>query len=561
VLNEVQAWARAKGDVHPLQTVPTEYSDLADSPYKQALREKLDPEVVVHWTGVGVIPATITVDEATQARKVFGHPILIWDNYPVSDYIPGRLPLAAYTGREPGLSHQITGIISNPSNQAAVSKVALFSFADFGWHDATYDAQRNWSAALAERAGGDPRTAAALRVFADVTTYDSTLHRTQAPELAAATSDFWRRWNAGDDQDAADDLRSRVRALAATPTTIRAGVTDPAFAEEARAWLDATALWAGAMDAALDMLTDPPARAWADRRRIDALVAQANAVRDIREPHGGTAPKIGDGVIDTFLTKAKAVFDRSVGVRSGRPEGITSLTSYQSNAPARMTDGDTGTYFWSDGAPATGDWVGVDFGTSRPIGDIAVLMGRSGSPNDYIHAGTLEYSADGTAWTALATGTNAEIRATAPGGTTARYVRYRATVDNDVFWCVVREFEVSVPGQITYTVTGGPAGDLAAAADGSLDTGYTASAAPAAGDALVVTASAAQRLERVRVLGSAGSAGVQIRVGGTWRHIGDFHNGYADLNAGGVLADAVRLTWDSGSEAPSVSEVVPVPAE
>ena len=87
-----------------------------------------------------------------------------------------------------------------------------------------------------------------------------------------------------------------------------------------------------------------------------------------------------------------------------------------------------------------------------PIGDVAVLMGKPGSPDDYLHAGTLEYSADGSAWTPLTTGTTAEVRATAPQGTRARYVRYRATAGNDGFWCVVREFQVSVPGQIGYTV-------------------------------------------------------------------------------------------------------------
>ncbi|MGH3377473.1 MAG: discoidin domain-containing protein, partial [Actinoallomurus sp.] len=172
------------------------------------------------------------------------------------------------------------------------------------------------------------------------------------------------------------------------------------------------------------------------------------------------------------------------------------------------------------------------------------------------HAGTLEYSADGTSWTTLATGTTAEVRATAPKGTTARYVRYRATAGNDGFWCVVREFQVSVPGQIGYTVTGGPAGDLAAAADGTLDTSYTAATAPVDGDALVVTASAARPLDRVRVLGTAGSAGVEIRTGGTWRRIGSMADGYADLNARGADTDAVRLTWASGSPAPSVGEIV-----
>jgi hyaluronoglucosaminidase len=313
VLNAVQAWARAKGDVRPLQTVPTEYGDLDDSPYKRALRELLDPDVIVHWTGTEVIPAQITLEEAARARELFGHEVLIWDNYPVNDYIAGRLPLAAYVSRDPGLSRHVVGLLSNPSNQAAVSKVALFSFADFGWNDGAYDAGRTWSAALAERAGGDPGVDAALRAFADVTTFDGTLHRTQAPELAAATAAFWRRWHAGDRQGAADDLRPRVRALAAAPDVIRAGVADPAFADEAGAWLDATALWARAMDAAVDMLVQEPVRAGAQRRHVDHLVARAGAVRDTREPHRGTAPKIGDGVVDAFVDAARTVFDEATG--------------------------------------------------------------------------------------------------------------------------------------------------------------------------------------------------------------------------------------------------------
>jgi hyaluronoglucosaminidase len=322
VLNAVQAWVRAKGDVHPLQTVPTEYHDLADSPYKRALRDHLDTDVIVHWTGIDVIPESITVTEAARAREVFGHPILIWDNYPVNDYLPGRLPLAALTGRGPGLSAQVTGVISNPANQPAVSKIALFSFAGLGWHDEGYDAGRDWPAALAERAGGDADTTAALRAFADVSTYDARLHHTQAPELAAATSAFWRRWAAGDQEGAIEGLRPRVRALAAAPATIRAGVTDPAFADEAGAWLEATELWAAALDAALDLLAHPAGQAQAYRERIDALVARANAIRDTREPHSTSAPKIGDGVIDTFLDAAKATFDRSPALDAPRLDAV-----------------------------------------------------------------------------------------------------------------------------------------------------------------------------------------------------------------------------------------------
>jgi hyaluronoglucosaminidase len=92
-----------------------------------------------------------------------------------------------------------------------------------------------------------------------------------------------------------------------------------------------------------------------------------------------------------------------------------------------------------------------------------------------------------------------------------------------------------------------------------METAYTATAAPAAGDALVVTASQPRRPDRVRVLGT-GAAHVEIRTGGTWRHIGEFRGGYADLPAAGATADAVRLTWVPGSPAPSISEVVFDPA-
>ena len=72
---------------------------------------------------------------------MFGHDILIWDNYPVNDYAAGRILLAAYSGREPGLADHVVGVISNPMNQAAASKLALYSFAEFGWNPATYDEQ------------------------------------------------------------------------------------------------------------------------------------------------------------------------------------------------------------------------------------------------------------------------------------------------------------------------------------------------------------------------------------------------------------------------------------
>jgi hyaluronoglucosaminidase len=456
LLNQVVEWARGKGDVRPVQIVPTQYADVADSPYKAALREHLDPSVVVLWTGTAVIPATITADQAAAARTVYGHEILVWDNYPVNDYIPGRLPLAAYTGRQPGLSGKLLGVLSNPANQPAVSKLALFSVAAFGWHDSGFDPAVAWTAALAELSGGDPGTVAALRVFADVSTLDGTLHQAQAPQLASDIARFWRRWGdanraepgVGGRDTALADLRATVDALVAAPARIRAGVTDPAFAAQAAAWLDATVLWGLAMRAAVDVLAaelnHDAAAAWAARQRVDGLVARAQSIRDTRAPHSGVAPRIGDGVVDAFLTTVGGQFNDWLAASRRPVSASSSLGTYRDAVPARMVDGIPDSYYSSDRPADIGDYVQVDLGAPHPLGTVTVLMGTPDGPDDYIHSGTLEYSVDGASWEPLTNGSAPEITAAAPAGTTARYVRYRSVVDNGPNWVAVREFTVGV---------------------------------------------------------------------------------------------------------------------
>ncbi|WP_328520640.1 beta-N-acetylglucosaminidase domain-containing protein [Kribbella sp. NBC_00359] len=308
LLNRIQReWVATKPDLAPLQMVPTEYYDVTESPYKQALREQLDSAIVVHWTGIGVVPHTITSAQAAEAKAVFGHDILIWDNYPVNDYAHGRILLADYSNREPGLADQVVGVISNPMNQAGASKLALYSFAEFGWNPATYDQQASWHRAIAERASGDPETIAALEVFADLTTYDGKLHLANAPVLAAKIAAFWATWEGGDLAGAIAGLEPYFEAIENAPAQIRAGVSDPSFADETDAWLDASFYWGQALREALRVLEARAEGNSSDvatsRAQINHLVTQAEEIRDIRLPHSQTYPRIADGVADMFLTR------------------------------------------------------------------------------------------------------------------------------------------------------------------------------------------------------------------------------------------------------------------
>ncbi|MFJ2378098.1 beta-N-acetylglucosaminidase domain-containing protein [Streptomyces sp. NPDC087769] len=540
----------------PLQMVPTEYYNVSASPYKKALSEQLDPDVLVEWTGVGVVAPTMTVAQAEAARTVFNHPILTWDNYPVNDYATNRLLLGPFSGREKGLPGKLAGITANPMIQPYASKLALYTVADYSWNDAAYDPRTSWGEGLKEYAGGDPRTRKALRAFADVN-YSSALNKDQAPELAA---EFARYWKSGD----ASRLASALGELGAAPGRLRDGLPDRGFIADSGPWLDATGSWATAARTALRMVeaarAGKGAQAWELRQQLPAQVTEAKSFTYTGLDGRKVPVLVGDGVLDRFIDAANAEHDRILGV-NGRPTASTNLGTYQSNSVARMLDGDDSTYYWSDGAPAAGDAITVDLGRVRDIGSVALAMGKPGSTEDYLHQGVLEYSADGQSWQQLtAFSGKPDVTATAPAGTKARYVRARATAGQDS-WLVVREF--SVPTE-DGAVTGGPPAEagsaLRAASDGDPGTVYRAARAPEAGETLEVGLVTARAVPAVTVLqpaGSAARADIQLRgTDGTWRTVGTLDGPYTRVDTAGRTADAVRLAWRAGSQVPRIADIV-----
>ncbi|MGH9231442.1 MAG: beta-N-acetylhexosaminidase family protein [Acidimicrobiales bacterium] len=308
----------------PLQMVPTEYRGTDDSPYRRVIREQLDPAIEVMWTGSMVVPAEITVDQAAAAARVFGRPTLVWDNTPVNDFpaTEGRLILAPYDRRQPGLSAQVTGIVLNPMNQAAASKVQLVGAADFAWNDAAYDPVRAHRAAATHLAGGpggdgpDPDAVEALLAFFDLENLAPTsatsgaVSQPQAPALARQLDAFRTAWDRGDRPGAVRGLRPYAQRLAAAPDVIRRSVTDRAFVDDARPWLDATVLWGRALVDSLDALDAAIAGDTAGARaRIADAAAGADAAAAVETIPGETRPqgpvKVGDGVLDEFIAAAR----------------------------------------------------------------------------------------------------------------------------------------------------------------------------------------------------------------------------------------------------------------
>ncbi|MGR6320685.1 beta-N-acetylglucosaminidase domain-containing protein [Micromonospora soli] len=538
-----------------LQTVPTEYYDVNDSPYKTAIRTKLDPAVIVEWTGVGVVAPAITTAQAKSAHTVFDHDILVWDNYPVNDYVTNRLLLGPYVGREPGIERYLVGVTANPMIQAEASKIAEFTSGAFFWNPGAYDPAAAWTAALQDLGGSAWPT---LKVFAE-NNYSSNIDPAESPTLKPLIGAFWSAYERGVGLEAAaaaiDDYFGQ---MVGTPATLRSGLHNQPFLDEVKPWLDKLGLYGQAGQHAVQMLLAQRAgdgnTAWAQRQAFEAARAQADAI----------SQSVAPGVMPPFLDRAASASDRWLGATGGRAKGTNSLGQWQANSPANMVDGDLTTFYWSDRAANPGAYVGVDLGSVQEISKIDLYMSKPTSPTDYIRQGVLEFSADGSTWTTVGTYKDQpEIHAAVAQGTKARYVRMRATAAQNT-WVVVREFQVTVVGGTKLTAAGAPpaaaGSSLAKAVDGDISTAYVADRNPQSGESLQVTVSRTRPIDQVVVLqsGAPSAAAVQVRsVDGTWTTIGDLSGGYTQLDAAGVKTDAIRLAWKDGGQAPQINEIVP----
>jgi hyaluronoglucosaminidase len=443
LLNRVQQdFIATHPGVARLAMVPTEYADTAASPYKNTLKAKLDPAIVVEWTGVGVIAPTISAADVAAAHAAYGHDILVWDNYPVNDYIPDRLLLGPYTGRQGALTG-LAGLTVNPMPQAVASRIAEFTTADYLWNSADYQPARSWQGALDEMSGGDSANAAALAAFADLE-YDSALDPTPAPALSARITAFWSAWHAGD-VGAAAILDDYLGVIEGAPGQLAAHLPDREFVTEAQPWLASAQAWARAARLALRLLDDrrrgDRTAALADNHEIDLLVTRAGSFT-----YTGLGPPVpvlaGRGVIDGFVAAAQSIADEWLNPGTPAPVALTSLHPYQDDTAPLMVDGRENTFFSSDAAPDPGDFVGVDLGVPRSISRIWIDMATGDSPSDFVQAGVVEYSTDGQTWQTAATVQNSPaVRVALSPRVTARYVRLRVTASQQ-FWVAVREFSV-----------------------------------------------------------------------------------------------------------------------
>ncbi|MFI0962164.1 beta-N-acetylglucosaminidase domain-containing protein [Streptomyces sp. NPDC021080] len=330
-------------DVAALSLMPTEYYEDGSTDYRRRLARALDENVEVAWTGIGVVPRTITGGELARTRTVFGdHPLVTMDNYPVNDYAQDRVFLGPYQGRDPAVATGSAALLANAMPQAEASRIPLFTAADYAWNPRDYRPQESWEAAIEDLAGDDARGADALRALAGNET-SSVLGGEESAYLRPLMEAFWQARTTAD-RAAADRAGERLRAAFAVMRETPERLAGRPIATEVQPWTEQLARYGEAGETAVALLDaqskGDATAAWTAYRALDRLRTELAA----------SEVSVGTGVLDPFLTRARTAYEQWAGLGNESSSGHGAPQN-----PGTTGDGGTGT-----GDGATGDTGGGD---------------------------------------------------------------------------------------------------------------------------------------------------------------------------------------------------------
>lgn len=205
--------------------VPTCYALNYNAHYSLTPVREIDPKVEVAFTGYDCFSNLRSSSFATMASLIGRDPIFWWNN-PVNDDYDNWLYMhemdSRWTIEQHGAVSHMRGFMLNPMNQGQVSKIAIFSGADYSWNPDSYDSPASWEAALRAIVGNDDVRVGALKDFIRVMSHytPAGVSSPQGEELEALYTAFRQAYSAGNVPEC-DELREAMDAALRACAIIR----------------------------------------------------------------------------------------------------------------------------------------------------------------------------------------------------------------------------------------------------------------------------------------------------------------------------------------------------
>ena len=435
--------------VSNLIAITTEYGDPFLTKYTDEIAPLIHEDVVLMWTGPGVIPESITNQSLKHIIKTYGRNVLIWWNYPVNDTLANNLFMGPCVNLEKDLYKSITGLTANPMNQGYASMVPLFTTGDYLWNPEAYDAQDSLAAACKALM---PDADKALLDFISMTCASGINKNKDSTELAALLTAYKKENSA----ITRAELTAYFKQMVKNADAISAS-NNQSLASEINEWLIKYRTY-GQMGVLYMEMEQAYADGKSQEELLELLGEYKALERNIRRNPRLVSASVLTAHFNTLNSRFAILLGESADAGFAPATHYTNCNHYENHTPDLMTDGDDTTFFWTQGSldVAAGNktgYFGVDLGKVTDVSNVYVATGVAGS--DELRNCILEYSADGKQWTQIYEGACGNELLVKDLSIKARYIRARNPNRGDTTWTKVRSFEVNATRTV---VSNTPAG-------------------------------------------------------------------------------------------------------
>ena len=270
--------------------------------YTREFAAHLDSEIVVLFTGESVVPEGIRSEDMTEAERLYGRKLGIWWNYPVTDYLPGKLALGPVQGLAADVAERTPVFLMNPMEKPYLSRIALATGAEWLFSPSTYDAEAAWRTAIRKQYGdlADEMEAFALHSRRMEKDWAHT-GAPDAPVLKEQMEVFWHKVEGGEEVSAEEaELAREFRRLKDAAKHLEARLPQEILAE-CLPQLQLLAQYAEAGEASLAMVKARREGKFAQEKalyqRIEGVPTQWQEKEE---------PRLSEQVLADFIAKAKA---------------------------------------------------------------------------------------------------------------------------------------------------------------------------------------------------------------------------------------------------------------
>lgn len=464
LVTDVANWADSKGDVEPLVYTPPFYNQSwtgeAGKPYLEAMSTVPD-NVEIMWTGSGVT-GTVNEEDMQWPKDLTERNPFVWLNWPVNDYVDARLMLGKGEVLEPG-THNISGVVTNPMEQAELSKIALFAVADFTWNVDNFDDNQSWQDSFKYiEPDADEDLKAIASHLSDPSPSTHGLELEESEYLKEDLNQFLERFENGEKVDeVSEKLVSEFDHVLESISNFKENSKNEQMIEEIEPWINSLEYIVKAdkhaVESVMALQNEEINQAW------EELAVASNA---LAESEGFTVEKLESSDITVeagakrlipFAEKLIKQLDSKL-LTEIDPQASSNIpiTSYENQNMRNMVDGDEETFAYIQTIQENGDWYGLDLGKAVQLNNLRILQGRDDDDHDIFHKGILEYSLDGDEWEELGEEQSGHLVEAKDVNVEARYVRYRLTHagvpdGKPDLWTAVREFSVNEHAEEIYT--------------------------------------------------------------------------------------------------------------